>query len=85
MNEIIRGSPGSSYSTAFTQVIRPQTPYPCALRLDLIQLVVLSQDCLAPSRIGKYTSFFDARNRDWEARLFVGISGIDVCQIGCEI
>ena len=43
---------------------------------------VLSQHYLAPSRIGEYTAFFDARDRDWEARRLLGISDIVVLHIG---
>ena len=77
----------------FTQVIRPYPYLPqifSSAHLDAHALGphrsgALSQLYLAPSRIGEYTAFFGARVRDWEARWFLGISGIDVLQIGYEI
>lgn len=57
----------------------------CALRLDLTALVSYRSIIWPPVASGNIPHFFDAWVRDWEARWFLGISGIDVLQIGYEI
>ena len=90
LHEIIRGSSGSSHFTLFTQAIRPHnlpqvfSSAHLRIALGLHRLDVSYRSIIwPPVASGNIPHFSDARDRDWDARRLLGISVINMSQIGC--